>query len=111
MYMSEITTTGFTSNLQLLLLSFHGLRKLHVDCKTRLKIDVNGIITHGETLADLTVVNGSIYRQSGTSCMSAEDLRKIAIACPQLIKLCLNLYEIDPNTPEGDFLGPHPHTL
>jgi hypothetical protein len=40
--------------------------------------------------------------------MTAEDLEKVAIACPILEQLCLNLYEIDPDTPEGDFLGPHP---
>ena len=38
--------------------------------------------------------------------MRAEDLRKVAIACPNLEQLCLNLYEIDPDTPEGDFLSP-----
>ncbi|KAI4912140.1 uncharacterized protein J4E92_010186 [Alternaria infectoria] len=94
------------SQLQLFLLSFHGLRQLHFECNDCTKIDVDAIINHGETLTDLLVVNGGMHRQDATKCMSAEDLRKVATACPNLEQLCLNLYEIDPDTPEGDFLGP-----
>ncbi|KAI4944269.1 hypothetical protein J4E91_008825 [Alternaria rosae] len=104
--MSELESNDTTSQLQLFLLSFHGLRQLHFECSNCIKIDVDGIINHGETLADLLVINGGIHRQDATKCMSAEDLRKVAIACPNLEQLCLNLYEIDPDTPEGDFLSP-----
>ena len=93
------------SQLQLFLLSFQGLRQLHFECNDCTKIDVDAISNHGETLTDLLVVNGGIHRQDATKCMSAEDVQKIAIACPNLEQLCLNLYEIDPDTPEGDFLG------
>ncbi|KAH6868713.1 hypothetical protein BKA58DRAFT_403056 [Alternaria rosae] len=40
-----------------LLLSFNGLRQLHFECSNCIKIDVDGIINHGETLTDLLVVS------------------------------------------------------
>jgi hypothetical protein len=56
--MSGLDSDDFTSHLQLFLLSFHGLRQLHVHCDNCIKIDVDGIINHGETLTDLLLVNG-----------------------------------------------------
>ncbi|KAI4706449.1 hypothetical protein J4E89_008866 [Alternaria sp. Ai002NY15] len=103
---NEVASNDVLSQLKLFLLSFHGLRQLHYQCGNCVKIDVDGIINHGETLTDLLIVNGGVHRQDATKCMSAEDLRKVAIACPNLKQLCLNLYEIDPDTPEGDFLSP-----
>ncbi|KAI4679354.1 uncharacterized protein J4E84_008383 [Alternaria hordeiaustralica] len=103
---NEDASDYILSQLQLLLCSFHGLRQLHFECGNCVKIDVDGIINHGETLTDLLIVNGGIHRQDANRCMSVEDLRKVAIACPSLEQLCLNLYEIDPDSPEGDFLGP-----
>ena len=103
---NEDASGDILSQLQLLLLSFHGLRQLHFECGNCVKIDVDGIINHGETLTDLLIVNGGIHRQDANKCMSAEDLRKVAIACPSLEQLCLNLYEIDPDSLEGDFLVP-----
>ncbi|KAI4671073.1 uncharacterized protein J4E88_009470 [Alternaria novae-zelandiae] len=104
--MDEDESNDIRSQLELFLLSFHGLSQLHYQCGNCDKIDVDGIINHGETLTDLLIVNGGVHRQDATECMSAEDLGKVAIACPSLEQLCLNLYEIDPDTPEGDFLGP-----
>ncbi|KAI4958852.1 hypothetical protein J4E86_004461 [Alternaria arbusti] len=101
----EVSSNDILLQLRLFLLSFHGLRQLHFQCGNCVKIDVDGIINHGETLTDLLIVNGGTHRQDATRCMSAEDMRKIAIACPSLEQLCLNLYEIDPDTPEGDFLS------
>ncbi|KAI4682862.1 hypothetical protein J4E81_009485 [Alternaria sp. BMP 2799] len=104
--MNEDASNDIRSQLELFLLSFHGLSQLHYQCGNCDKIDIDGIINHGETLTDLLVVNGGVHRQDATECMSAEELGKVAIACPSLEQLCLNLYEIDPDTPEGDFLGP-----
>jgi len=104
--MNEDASDDILPQLQLLLLSFHGLRQLHFECGDCVKVNVDGIINHGETLTDLLVVSGGVHRQDATKCMSAEDMRKIASACPNLEQLCLNLYEIDPDTPEGDFLSP-----
>ncbi|KAI4651129.1 uncharacterized protein J4E79_009327 [Alternaria viburni] len=103
---NEVASNDVLSQLKLFLLSFHGLRQLHYQCGNCVKVDVDGIINHGETITDLLIVNGGVHRQDATKCMSAEDLRKVAIACPNLKQLCLNLYEIDPDTPEGDFLSP-----
>ncbi|KAI4608354.1 hypothetical protein J4E83_009157 [Alternaria metachromatica] len=107
----EAASNDILSQLQLFLHSFRGLRQLHYSCDNCVKIDVDGITKHGETLTNLLVVNGGIHRQDAAKCMSAEDLWKIAIACPSLEQLCLNLYEIDPDTPEGDFLGPKASVL
>ena len=52
--------------ISLLMLSFNGLRQLHFECSNCIKIDVDGIINHGETLTNLLVVNGSIHRQDAT---------------------------------------------
>jgi hypothetical protein len=105
---SEPISSNLMLQLKLFLLSFHGLHQLHIQHSNCNKIDVDGIINHGETLTDLTVVNGGIHRQESTRCMNAGDLQKVAIACPNLQQLCINLYEIDPDTSEGDFLGPYP---
>ncbi|KAI4638300.1 hypothetical protein J4E93_010300 [Alternaria ventricosa] len=109
--MNEDASNDIRSQLELFLLSFHGLSQLHYQCDNCDKIDIDGIINHGETLTDLLVVNGGVHRQDATECMSAEELGKVAIACPNLEQLCLNLYEIDPDTPEGDFLGPKTSVL
>jgi hypothetical protein len=106
--MSEPASGDFISQLQLFLLSFHGLHKLHIQCGNCIKINVDDIVNHGETLTELLVVNGGIHRQDSTRCFNAEDLQKVATACPRLERLCLNLYEIVPDVPEGDFLGPYP---
>ena len=103
---NEDASDDILSQLELFLLYFHGLSQLHYQCDNCDKIDVDGIVNHGEILTDLLIVNGGIHRQDANKCMSAEDLRKVAIACPNLQQLCLNLYEIDPDTPEGDFLSP-----
>jgi hypothetical protein len=105
---SELISDNLMFQLQLFLLSFHGLHQLHIQHSNCNKIDVDGIINHGETLTDLTVVNGGIHRQDSTRCMNAGDLQKVAIACPNLQQLCVNLYEVDSDTPEGDFLGLYP---
>lgn len=71
-------------------------------------MDVDGIVNHGETLTNLLIVNGGIHRADETRFFNASDLQNIAIACPILKQLCLNLYEIDPGKSEGDTLGPRP---
>jgi hypothetical protein len=105
------TNEDFIYNLTILLLSFSGLRQLHIRSKDCNKIDPDGIINHGETFTDLLIVNGGIHRKDSAKSTGAEDLQNIAIACPNLEQICLNLYEIHPDHPDhpgGDFLGPDP---
>ncbi|KAF2845385.1 hypothetical protein T440DRAFT_493495 [Plenodomus tracheiphilus IPT5] len=42
----------------------HG--KLYIHCRDCGRIDVDGIVNHGETLTDLLIVNGSIHRENDT---------------------------------------------
>ncbi|KAI8943398.1 hypothetical protein NX059_001410 [Plenodomus lindquistii] len=60
------------------------------------RIDVDGIVNHGETLTSLLVVDDTA------------DLEKIAIACPRLQQFCLNLYELDSDRPENDIIERDP---
>jgi hypothetical protein len=106
--LQEETTDDFIQSILLLLLAFQGLEQLHIHCYNCAKIAIEGILNHGETLKCLVIVNGSIYREDKDRCMGAADMQQIAAACPRLEHLCLNLYEIDPDKPEGDVLGPHP---
>jgi hypothetical protein len=98
------------STLSSLLLSFNGLQQLHIQCNDCLKITVHGIMHHGETLKNLLIINGGIDRETKARCFDASDLCNIAIACPELTQLCLNLYEIDTVRYESDILGPQPGT-
>ena len=63
--------------ISLLMLSFNGLRQLHFECSNCIKIDVNGIINHGETLTDLLVLNGGIHRQDATASSTTERRSRI----------------------------------
>jgi len=103
--LAEQATEGVFASLLLLLTSFCGLQSFQLQCVNCDKVDVDGIINHGETLESLLVVNGGIHREDKARCYNASDLQKIATACPQLQNLCLNLYEIDPNRYESDVLG------
>lgn len=102
------TTDDLMTKLLLFLQSFHGLQKLRIQCQDCTKITADGIVNHGETLTELVVVNGDIHRQNQSRCLDASDLQQIAVACPQLQALCINLYELNPDCREGDVLGPHP---
>jgi len=63
-------------------------------------------VKHGKTLKRLLVVNGTIHRQDQDRCCDAGDLPQSATACTELEQLCLNLYELDTDRNESDFLGP-----
>ncbi|CAO2648631.1 Nn.00g078980.m01.CDS01 [Neocucurbitaria sp. VM-36] len=104
-------TDEFFQSLLLLLLAFNGLLQLHIQCDDSNKVDVDGIVNHGETLKDLLIVNGGIHRIDKSKCMSVADFEKIALACPNIEQLCVNLYEITPDKLEDDVLGPHPSML
>jgi hypothetical protein len=99
----------FTQNLGLLLESFQGLRQLHVNCYGCDKIAVKSIRNHGKTLTDLAIFNGNMFRMEKAKCTGAADIKGIASTCPKIEQLCLNLYELDPDEPEGEVLGPPPN--
>jgi hypothetical protein len=102
----EQVTEEFTTSLYLLLMSFCGLHQFHLQCTNCHKVEVNGILNHGESLKDLMVVNGGIHREDKTRCLDASDLQKIATACTELEQLCINLYEVDVDRNESDVLHP-----
>ncbi|KAH7411879.1 hypothetical protein DE146DRAFT_603328 [Phaeosphaeria sp. MPI-PUGE-AT-0046c] len=99
------TTEQFVVSFFVFLASFSGIQKLYLRCEDCHKIDVDGIANHGEHLKYLFIVNGGIHRKDSERCFDASDLQKLAIACPKLEYLCLNLYEIDSDGNESDVLG------
>jgi hypothetical protein len=70
---------------------------------------VKSIRNHGKTLTDLAIFNGNMFRMEKAKCMGAADIKEIASTCPKIEQLCLNLYELDPDEPEGEVLGPPPN--
>jgi hypothetical protein len=103
---AEQESEELVTSLSSLLSSFQGLQSLRFQCKNCKKLDVGGIVNHGETLKTRFIVNGGIHRQDATRCLVPLDLHKIATACPNLEQLCLNLYKIDEDRDESDILGP-----
>jgi hypothetical protein len=104
--LGEQTTEYFVGSLFSFLTSFCGLQELTLHCTNCHKIDADGIVFHGETLRTLFIVNGGIHRRDKDRCYGPSDLQKIATACLELEHLSLNLYELDTDRGESDFLGP-----
>lgn len=105
-HLADQVTDDFTTSIFVFLTSFCGLQELVLQCTNCGKIDPDSIVNHGETLTRLTIINGGLHRENKARCFNATDLQKIATACPELERLSLNLYEIDPDRNESDFLGP-----
>jgi hypothetical protein len=106
--LGEQATGDFVVSQFSFLTSFCGLEELALQCANCHKLDVNGVAFHGETLKVLYLVNGGIHRRDRSRCIDPSDLMKIAMSCQQLDQLCLNLYELETDRNNSDFLGPRP---
>jgi hypothetical protein len=104
----EQATGDFVVSLFSFLTSFCGLEELSLHCANCHKLDVNGVAFHGETLKILHLVNGGIHRRDRSRCVDPSDLMKIAASCQQLDQLSLNIYELETDRNNSDFLGPRP---
>jgi hypothetical protein len=78
-------------SLSVLLMSFHGLQRLHIQCTDDPTVIVEGIVNHGETLKTLLFVNGGIHRDDKEKCWDASDLLRIATSCTEIEQLCVNI--------------------
>jgi hypothetical protein len=102
----EQATGDFVVSLFSFLTSFCGLEELSMRSANCHKLDVDGVAFHGETLKILCLVHGGIHRRDRSRCIDPSDLMKIAATCQQLDQLSLNIYELETDRNDSDFLGP-----